>query len=346
MKPNVLHVFKKDYKLPRHLYLGATKDIRGRTEYFQTRGIDYVELLPEFKDQYYNVIKSLPESDMHRYSAVIFETTFSPLAVRLIKKKFPHITVMVRSHNAELLHRLDWARTQGISIGTLRSLKNGLKNSLCDYYSGKWADYVISISRWESDNYWTRIASKSKFKCVPFFLPNTYVAEMPVLSIKKKQCVNFTASSPNPLITDAAKNFIAAVKKLDNKYNDWTFCITGDQTKYDIKTPDRIKWTGFLEKPYDTLAESQAMALLSDYGYGFKTKILEAILAKTYVLMTKGLYGRMPDEVLPYCKPVDINSPDSFKDALAQCMLPYPEGNPNEEFRKQAFAALDGILLK
>ncbi|MBI4699329.1 MAG: hypothetical protein HY758_10630, partial [Nitrospirae bacterium] len=123
------------------------------------------------------------------------------------------------------------------------------------------------------------------------------------------------------------------------------FIVTGDIKKYNFKTSDRVFWTGFLENPYKALAESRAMALLSDYGFGFKTKILEAILAKSYIIMTRGLFTRMPDEVRPYCIPVDINSPDSFKKALEQSTAPYPEGDPNEEFRRQAFAALDEILL-
>ena len=46
MKQKILHVFKKNYKLEKNYYLGATKDIFGRTEFFKNRKIDYKELLP------------------------------------------------------------------------------------------------------------------------------------------------------------------------------------------------------------------------------------------------------------------------------------------------------------
>jgi len=344
MKPNVLHVFKETYTLPEYLYLGATKDIRGRTEYFQARGIDFKELLA-YKDRYYEAISSLSRETLQQYSAVIFEATFSPSAIQLVKTISPATTVIVRSHNAELLHRWDYVRSQGLSLSAFKSLRQLFKNAACDYLSGKHADFISSISRWENDHYWSRAVNNSKLKHVPFFLPESYSAMMPKSDQKRLQCVNFTSASPNPLIADATRNFINAVKNLKGQCSDWTFYITGDETKYGINTPDEIKWLGFLKDPYQILAESRAMALLSDYGYGFKTKILEAIVAKAYILLTKGLYQRMPDEVRPYCIPIDIHSPDSFKNALEQSAKPYPDGDPNAEFRRQAFAVLDEMLL-
>jgi hypothetical protein len=252
--------------------------------------------------------------------------TFSPGAIRFVRQQAPHTTITVRSHNAELLHRLDWARAQGYSLGAIRSLIHALKNTLTDYLSGSSADFLLSISQWETENYWCRLVGTQKLKYVPFFLPESYTYELRSRYHKKQQCVSFASSKTNPLIVDATKNFIRAVRNLNGLCSEWTFCVTGDIPKLRMESSDRIRWTGLLENPYQVLAESKAMALLSNYGFGFKTKILEAILAETYVLMPTGLYSRMPRELHPYCIPVDIRSGSSFKNALEESTKPFPKG--------------------
>lgn len=346
MKPRVLHVFMEMYTLPEHLFLGATKDIRGRTEYFKVRNISYDEFLVDRKDNYRRHIADRLKHKLYEYSAVILETTFSPDAVSFIRHHAPNTKVVVRSHNAELLHRWDWIRATKPWRYSARLLARPMRNFLFDYSCGKRADYVLSIDRWETNHYWMRFTDESKLKHVPFFLPEPYLLEVPANASKELKCINFTSSIPNPLIIDATRNFIGAVRNLNDRCKEWSFCITGDQGKLSADSCRRIQWTGYLESPYKVLAESQAMALLSDYGYGFKTKILEAITAKAYILMTRGLYRRMPDEVRPYCIPVDIRSIGSFENALEQCRKSYPDGDPNRKFRDQAFAALDEVLLK
>jgi glycosyltransferase involved in cell wall biosynthesis len=94
------------------------------------------------------------------------------------------------------------------------------------------------------------------------------------------------------------------------------------------------------------LKEARAMVLLSDYGYGFKTKLLEAIAAKVYIIMTEGLYNRLSLEIKPFCIPVDIGSTTSFINALEKCKQPYPTGNPNAIRRKIAYETLDQLILE
>lgn len=346
METKILHVFKSVYTLPQRHFLGSTKDIRGRTEYFHERNISYDEFLVDEKDNYRRNIALRIKDKLHEYTAAILEMTFSPDAASYIRRHSPNTKVLVRSHNAELLHRWDWVRATKLWRRSAGLLTRPIRNFLFDYFSGRRADYVLSIDRWETNHYWMRFADESKLKHVPFFLPEPYLSELPRNTPKELRCVNFTSSIPNPLIIDATRNFVGAVRNLNNRCKEWSFCITGDQSKFSVDSCRRIHWTGYLESPYEVLAESQAMALLSDYGYGFKTKILEAIMAKVYILMTNGLYKRIPDEIRPYCVPVNIRSTDSFQNALEQCRKPYPDGDPNREFRDQAFAALDEVLLE
>jgi glycosyltransferase involved in cell wall biosynthesis len=181
---------------------------------------------------------------------------------------------------------------------------------------------------------------------MPYFLPASYDRDERLIKDKKSQCVCMmsTTLATLPFLLDAAKRFVNAVNMLGRECPEWSFYITGDFPAHVLTLPGRVKRTGFLENPFEILAESRAVALLSDYGFGFKTKLLDAIKYKCYVLVTKGLYRRLPSEVQPYCIVVDPSSANSFRGALERCVQPYPEGDPNELFRSQAFAALDELL--
>jgi hypothetical protein len=345
MPLKILHIYKESYKDINNSYQGATKDICGRTEYFDTRNIYYRELLTLDSLKYYESILSIGKNELKRYDAAILEMTYSPYAVRLLKYWVPRIKIIVRSHNAELLHRLHWMRSQSISVGAMKSLRHAFLYFIYDYCCGKYSDYIASISGWEIENYWKIIADRSKLYSVPFFLPKKYLKKLPKALNKKSICINLTASAPNPIIADATKNFIFAVRNLDICCSEWSFYVTGNPRNNKIKKPSRIIWTGLLKDPYEIMSESRAIALLSDFGYGFKTKIIEAILTKNYILLTKGLFKRLPEEIVPYCISVDIYSKISFQEALERCKAPYPENDVNELFRKQAFDALDRVLF-
>jgi hypothetical protein len=88
------------------------------------------------------------------------------------------------------------------------------------------------------------------------------------------------------------------------------------------------------------------MALLSPYGFGFKTKLLEAIMAGAFVILPWNLYRRLPRLLHKFCIPIDHRSESDFIHALQQCDRPFPEGNPNEELRRIAFAQMDSILMR
>jgi hypothetical protein len=107
-----------------------------------------------------------------------------------------------------------------------------------------------------------------------------------------------------------------------------------------------IRLTGLLDSPFTILSESRAVAVLSDFGFGFKTKILDAVLNQCYVLVTKGLYNRLPIAFKPFCFIVDLNKPETFRDALENCLKPFPICDINSILRTQAYAALDDVFKK
>jgi hypothetical protein len=344
MALRVLHIFKKSYSGTKHQFLGSVKDIRSRTEYFQARGIQCEEFLVQAKDNFSGEIQELPETFLRRFDAVLVEMTFCPGALEVLRRRLPEAIILVRSHNAELIHRYHWACAQGVSRSAVKYLGEALVNCRLDALSGRRADGVLPITDWEAENYWKRLVPADKVKPVPFFLPELYAAELQQPTAKRNLCIHFGSSLNNPLIADATRNFLQAVAGIDGKRPEWKFHITGAQPDFELRLPERVRWLGLLPDPYVALRQAKAMALLSDYGMGFKTKILEAVLAKAFVLLPARLYNRLPEEMRPYCIQVDLRSRESFLEALDRSDREYPGGDPNAALRRRAFSGLDQAL--
>ena len=161
---------------------------------------------------------------------------------------------------------------------------------------------------------------------------------------KKKTCVCLTSTvrRTTPILMDITKNFSQLVHGLESGYTDWDFIVTGHEANTIDLSPG-IKTTGFLENPFALLCESRAVFIASDLGCGFKTKILEAILCRCFVIVTRKLYEKLPQEVLPYCIVIDPKSVTSFINALDRSLERFPHGNPNEMLRSKAFDVLDRL---
>jgi hypothetical protein len=121
--------------------------------------------------------------------------------------------------------------------------------------------------------------------------------------------------------------------------------VTGDLSNIQFLVPERIRQAGFVNTPFPVLAESRAMALLSNYGFGFKTKLLDAIMMDCYALVPQMLFNRLPPEIKAFCIVVNPNSLQSLMDALLRSSLPFPKGDLNGQLKKRAYSVLDELLV-
>lgn len=348
----ILHVVPDSVVNPNKKYLGGTKDIRCRTEYFKARGINYDEIhikrtVKHMRRSDRLLLKKLKSLNLSHYTTVFFEYPIYPKSMKYLKRKHPDLYLAVRSHNAEFYQQLHRTKAWALNFNILSAfffLEGSLRYLVWDLLCARYANTLFSISRWEKENYWKYLTESSKVKYLPYFMSDIYNTASPHIVEKKKQCACVMSPCVNPFLLDSAKGFSKFVAGIGHDLAEWSFYITGDLNKCKLKLPDRVAATGFVNDPAGLLAESRAVALLSDYGFGFKTKLLDAIHFKCYLLLTRGIYKRMPAELKPYCIMVDLKSPDSFKEALEKCLLPFPEGNPNELLRKRAFTVLDKHL--
>jgi hypothetical protein len=342
----ILHVLPDTAGDPRQRFLGSTKDLRGRTEYFRQRGFEVVEMIvPVRKDA--ALVKLLSSrNDLAGFQAVFIELPIYPGAIRYLSLHHPGIRVLVRAINAEFFHQIHYILS-GLKHGywkrSARYALTSFHRLYQDIACSRRAYRLLSISEWETKGYWRLIAGKGKTLTVPYFVPGEYIekgASVP----KSDICVCLQSTIMNSFLADSAVNFHKVLRGLGTGMPEWSFYMTGGNPPEPSSPLPRLIATGVLESPFELLARARAMALLSDYGLGFKTKILDAVLQKCFVLITPGLYSRLPEILRPFCIMVDPARPDSFRRALAACSQPFPVADANASLRAQAFAALDIAL--
>lgn len=339
MTPRVLHVFPESVLEAGQEHLGSTKDVRGRTQYFRERGLEVRELAHHRSAR--GMLDAVRRHDLRRYDVVVVEFPLSVRATSELRRAAPKATLLTRSENAELLHRVDWMRAMGPTLATVKLAVRTLQTSAAELWAARRSDHLLSISAWEVEHYWSRLAPRDRVRWLPYYVPDVYLAELsPTTAARERVCVCLTSTRRNPVIEDSVRGFRRALATVPPG-SGWRFVVTGDVT---LQPDDRFEAAGMLASPGDVLTTSTAVALLSDYGYGFKTKLLEAVVAGNRVFVTPGLRRRLPPEMDSWTVPVDLRRPGSFIEALAAADQPLPAGRPNDLLRARHHRLLDALL--
>ena len=342
---------------------GSTKDDAGRHQYFRERGISY--------DVFYHrrnvdlLKKKLTGDDLPDYTHIVVDGSFTFADWKHLRLRWPQAKLIFRSHNSELPHRVDTLRALAVVAPTNdmeRQAQDKIDARLNrrifldrDLAAARFADCIITIETLKSAaRYWAWLGFTGELVEVPYFLSDDYVAEIEAevarqAGARRKWLVAVMSSHPGPVTYHGLLALHQAVTDLgEERRKDWRFRATGRSfwiKNHPAYTP-RVKPLGVVDDLYNLIALSSAVAVLSDLGRGFKTKILEAILCKCWVLVAPTLYRRLPDAVRPYCLIVDPESPFSLDEALGRVeRKDWPGGDPNAIMRSSAYHALDTILL-
>lgn len=352
----VLHILGDKSWKPQFKYLGSTKDIVGRRDYFAARGIECVEM--QVKGRHDHIcLEMLKAMDLSDIDAVIMEHPRYPRAMGWLREEHPRIRLMIRGHNAEAIHQLHTAYaflTSGLSGWKWRlkrarmTLKNLWDRLRFDFASAHMADYVLSISDWESKHYWPVVTRGEKVVDVPYFVPESYVFHPPADLQKTNRCVCAMSADWTPLAHHAARVLVELVKKTTpEQVKPWKFAITGDLGKHrdsykPLKSGGRIDIAGNVDNPFEYMVKSRAMAHLSNLGMGFKTKLLDFVSGGGWLLVPRKLYERQPEELKPFCIVVDPLTPEKLVEALRKAREPWPDNSHiNDRLRERAFAGMD-----
>lgn len=352
----VLHLLPPGIDSPELKFHGSTKDFRNRTEYFEDRGIAYHELIVPRKEALIAQFLDGFERDIRPLSSYEFILLDIPgsfsRAVADIKRRAPAAKVIFRSHNAEFFHRLDWARAEQTVGRKALWRARALRALWKDYRTLRSADQVTSICDWDNDAYWKRIGdwagTSERAVTWHYFLPTALEPKAPPVD-KELLCVCLGAphkggDTPKhgPIIADLYERFSKSVESLPA--SPWRFAVTGLPPE-GTTLGTRVEVLGFLDSPFSALERAKVVWLPTELGRGFKTKILDAVVAGCFVILPQDLFSRLPEEIKPFCLPYHDDTPEEWQRCLRLAEGPLPDIQVNQILRARAFAEMDRVFL-
>ena len=113
----LLHVVPKSFLSEQHRYLGSTKDIAGRVQYFQDRDLRS-DLLAHDKTME-TVLSVLGSADLSAYTHVLIEKANYGAVFRHLRRKAPGAKIIFRAHNEPRFARSGPGRTCKTSVTLL-----------------------------------------------------------------------------------------------------------------------------------------------------------------------------------------------------------------------------------
>jgi hypothetical protein len=348
----VLHIAPHTFGLPGYELHGSTKDIETRHDYFRERGIPF-DMLAHQKDGG-DIASRLPAGS--DYSHVLLDGSFDPADWESVKRALPRAKLIMRSHNSELPHRKDTVRAVRAAGGDEKLLRKARKNVRVygerDLAAAAFADVVLSIEDGpQVGRYWRRMGLRGEVLSTPYFLADRYLEEVRAARriAPGPTVVCVLSGHPGPLTFDSLSRFAGAVERLGEGRAAWRFLVTGDAPADLLPDPaegSRIEPVGLVNDLLGVIGSSRAVAVLSDLGRGFKTKILEAILCGAWVLTPASLFRRLPEAVRPFCILTEPEGVGALDEAIGRIEhKAWPSGDPNAALKAQAFAAMDQAFL-
>lgn len=347
----VLHIVPFIYYEKGYEFLGSTKDIDGRRQYLWQCGAPF-DTFSHLKNQF-RLADELSFFDLPSYTHIIVDLSVRVEDLAYLRKRWPAAKLVVRSHNPEVTHRLDHIRAAQRFALPFAERKPVLANLAVFFRRergvAKFADAVLHIETRNTAWYWRALGFRGEVLTTPYFTSDCYLKAIPKGRLRKKQIVCVSSSHPGLLTADMLANFHRAAYRLEGRRPDWAFFATGDPPatigRQDISP--RVRHLGFVADILSLLTDSFAVAVTSDLGRGFKTKILEAIMCGAWVIVPPGLMRRMPEVLKSYCAVIDPKRPgDSLDRAIEELSgREWPKGDPNTALREEAYQALDAAIF-
>lgn len=308
----LVHIVPPLVLLKKNKYLGSFKDIASKRGVFKTiysdNCVEYVA--PKGPEELYYYLKFDCKNLVKLPKNVIFYLDIPGSfgkSVRLLRKLFPHAVIIFRSHNAEGKHSFE----KFLVSFNIKWLIKSVVARFSDNSLLKNVDYLDSISRYDIDSYWSRVAGNEdlmkKIRHLPFFyspplLPEYFLKASTVVPDRSSIFACFgSIGKSNVLNNRGVKNLIERYLRIKTLMPDACFLVTGNRVgSTDGLVKSGIDFVGVVDDPNVLLASSNYLIDISSIGYGFKTKFLDAALCGCRLVLSAHYLPRLPLEYYPF----------------------------------------------
>jgi hypothetical protein len=197
--------------------------------------------------------------------------------------------IIVRSHNAELLHRLEYFKLAKNFHEKIFFMKKSLQGFSSDFLCTLFANQILVINDYEIKSYWNKINPfmKSKFLFFPY--------RPPVWSSHKNSERNHVlilgGLDPKTYTNTPEVNFLEAAPSINSfvELNKLRLISIGTTLNETFK----YEYFSYVENLLDILNSTKVLLVPSRFGWGFKTKIGDALFLNQTVIVPRNLYNKV-----------------------------------------------------
>ena len=269
-------------------------------------------------------------------STVVWYYTFWPEAMEELKRRCPRVRIVLRTVNAEAFQHWtragkDWRRLRGLPRDVYGAVRLLWRDRRCC----RAADALAGISIWDDAHYWSRLAGWNKLKNVPYVCP--WPALLPEVKplpwAARENTIACLAGTRDPIGQGHVAGFAALAKRPE--LSDWHFASSdGFMDASGDALPAHVERLGRIEEPWSLLCKVKAVAVLSPFGYGYKTTVADVLAAGCHVLVHPRQHVRLSPEDRAKALSVD---PDLEADVrrLAATLSRPSAGDAADERRSQ-----------
>lgn len=303
---------------------GSAKDVDANVESLLAQGWDVWQLKIERDIRALLYIHSVHRyfKAIKKFDIVVYDIPGSPLLQIVVLRLLGAKRLTFRSHNAEALHRLDYARAMTKIRERLSTYALAIRRFASDWLVARFCFAILVIDHGDLVNYWRRLGGRKKALYFPYLMSQRArdVGSRDIAqNVVKEEMVflHLGSFSPGLLIEDSERRFHELVSQLPELPR-FTFARAGRRVELGEKSTEgssRVIDYGFVKNPLGILDRSKALVLPSSLGRGFKTKVYDAIECGCWVILPSKLLARMDAVFAPYCVAFEEDNPESFRNA-------------------------------
>ena len=279
---------------------------------------------------------------------LLLEYSLWPELQAEVRRRYPHLNVHVRTHNAEAYHYLHRNTRRRLDYLQPRLWRKFAELATRDCRSRRNAHSLLGISAWDNAHYWRWLPGSAPIEYLPYFSPWPAVrpqVEPRAWSERRPVIVSMGGNfDPSGLVNVNNFNVLSRSLPAISKEN-WRFQLTW-WSQWHQKVPSvnaNVEILRQCDEPWDLLCEARALAVLTHLGFGFKTTILDGLAAGCHVIVDPKLAHRLPSAVAKLCLVCDPS--DDGQLAQLECALSTPpvRHEINQQLRDRAITMLRAI---
>jgi hypothetical protein len=247
-----------------------------------------------------------------RVDHLIVHYSWWPDAFAAVRRTAPETRLHVRTHNAEALQHLQRAGFRPLpTYRHVRALYGAVRLGWRDARCRRIADTLLGISAWDNEHYWRHLPGRARIHHLPYWSPWGALrpGSRPRPWADREDLVVSMPGARDAIGGGSVRGLTRLSRELRKRPagGGWRFQLTQGVLAGGGAVPESegIEVLQHTVEPWDLLCRARALAVLTPFGFGTQTTIIDGLAAGAHVLVHPRLVRRLPTEIAGACLAVD-----------------------------------------